>query len=243
MKITRAQLKRIIKEEIEAVDEGFLDKIKGMFGKGGPPADLAKYAEMFPEASEKQLARHAKFAAEVEGLEGWLDEIGEEYGHKAMNAAYKSLTKAIDYRQGRCDGDPWECAPIGGRTGVFGGARSAGNWSDIVSDKKDALEAAKQAVKSEKWRKEREEKEEREKEDSAAPCGEYRRGSSEYKRCMDKRSEDRVADLGREADWKRKRGEYGYHASQEGSWGLEERLDRIAQKVEERLVRHLRKKK
>ena len=48
MKITKARLQQIIKEEIEAseVDEGVLDKIKGLFKKGGGaalPYDAADY--------------------------------------------------------------------------------------------------------------------------------------------------------------------------------------------------------
>ena len=58
MKITRAQLKRIIKEEIEAVDEGFLDKIKGMFSGGKDKGDETKVTGKWipPRASDDATA-------------------------------------------------------------------------------------------------------------------------------------------------------------------------------------------
>ena len=245
MKITRAQLKQIIKEEIEAVDEGFLDKIKGMFGKGGPPADLAKYAEMFPNANERQLAVHAKRAAEVEGLEDFLDKIQDKYGGAGYKAAVESLKNSYDYEEGRCSGHPTDCAPLAS-DGFADGTTSPGNWRGIVKDKKEALAKAKDAADYYKSEREREAAEWRRKGSKGSEdyCDRrYKRGTPQHRACLKKRSQDRVDQLARDASIASERGEYGYHASQEGSWGLEERLDRIAQKVEERMVRRLRKKK
>ena len=68
MKITRAQLKQIIKEEIEAVDEGFLDKVKGMFGGGKDKGDETKVTGKWipPRASDD-----AGGAVTPEKLMGW----------------------------------------------------------------------------------------------------------------------------------------------------------------------------
>ena len=243
MKITRAQLKQIIKEEIEAIDEGILDRIKGMFGKGGSSADLAKYAEMFPNANERQLAAHVKRAAEVEGLEDFLDKIQDKYGGAGYEAAVESLKNSNDYIEGRCSGHPTDCAPFRDR-GVFEGEPSPGNWRGIVNDKKEALVKAKDAADAYKRKRDREDAEYRGRGASEDYCDRtYKRGTPQHRDCLKKRSQDRADQLASDASIASERGEYGYHASQEGSWGLEERLDRIAQKVEERMVRRLRKKK
>ena len=69
MKITKAQLKQIIQEEIEAVDEGFLDKVKGMFG-GGKEAEPEYGSQERSEGSDWETVRDEILGPYVEGLLG-----------------------------------------------------------------------------------------------------------------------------------------------------------------------------
>jgi len=71
MKITKAQLKQIVKEEIEAVDEGFLDKVKGMFG-GGKEAEPEYGSQERNEGPAWETVRDKILGPYVEGLLGDL---------------------------------------------------------------------------------------------------------------------------------------------------------------------------
>jgi len=238
MKITRAQLKRIIKEEIEAVDEGFLDKIKGMFGGGS--GDTAKYAEMFPGASKKQLARHAEAAKAVHGLKDFLEEIEERLGRKAYQAAYDVLTSSYDYEESGCSGDPWDCEVVSSQGSYGRGQKSAGFW-DVEDDVKRAEQAAMEAHQrgkgDEKRAKERAEYC-RKHPDSETCSGvsyserEARRDAAKRERDEWDRDEETRKYFDRDQMYRTKSGRIS---------GMTEA--RIIQKVEERMVRRLRKKK
>jgi hypothetical protein len=84
MKITKTQLKRIIKEELEsALDEGFMDSIKGAFGKKEPAAlevSADEECASIKAEYEKGKKEHSRgYGIDSDRFDYWIERMKREY--------------------------------------------------------------------------------------------------------------------------------------------------------------------
>ena len=93
MKITKSQLRSIIREEIEnTVDEGFMDSIKGALGLGGKKA--APAADPMANVPEEEREDYEEFrSGGSAGYFKWEDARGDNFDDTSSYEAYEDFLK------------------------------------------------------------------------------------------------------------------------------------------------------
>ena len=93
MKVTKRQLKQIIKEEIEtAIDEGFMDSLKGAFGMGG--GDEAPAADPTANVPEEEREDYDEFrSGGSAGYHKWENARGQNFDDTSSYEAYEDFLR------------------------------------------------------------------------------------------------------------------------------------------------------
>lgn len=93
MKITKSELLGLIKEEIEeAIDEGFMDSIKGALGFGGE--DEAPAADPMANVPEEEREDYEEFrSGGSAGYYKWEDARGQNFDDTSSYEAYEDFLK------------------------------------------------------------------------------------------------------------------------------------------------------
>ena len=231
MKITKAQLKQIIKEEIGELDEGVGDFFKGIgkklgFGKGEErAARQAGYEEERRADAIKDLEEKIAEYHETRGKEGYFGkkDVRWKHGRPAL----------IDFLKGHgvdCESSlnpGWSRRPKLCDDALELDSKTLNAAYRAFYDTAEEAQREQSKEGSARWQRGRDEDEARQ--EKNRPCRQHERGSAAWEDCMDQRSAQKFRD-----SQPREREQH----SQE--WG--EVSERIAQKVEEQMVRRLRKK-